>query len=428
VKHSFAQGNGDGLDGGQIGAPLEAEADAPETRHGPLAGIRVLDCATVLAGPLACQILGDYGADVIKIEHPGRGDALRGHGPSKDGVPLWWKLVARNKRCLGLYLGDPEGAEILLRLAETADVLVESFRPGTLDRWGLSWQRLHGVNPRLIVVRVTGFGQDGPYAGRPGFGTLAEAMSGFAAITGEPGGPPTLPPFGLADTIAGITAASATVMALYARDAGGGTGQEVDLAILEPIIAAVGPQPLVYDQLGEVPVRTGNRSNNNSPRNVYRTADGRWLAISTSANSIAERVMRLVGHPEVIDEPWFATGSERARHADLLDGMVGEWIGARDCATVIEAFEAAEAALAPVYDVDQLMADPQVLHRGTFPTVEDPDLGPMRMQNVLFRMGETPGRIRFTGRPLGADTEDVLAEIGIEDDDLVALRKRGVVA
>ena len=381
--------------------------------------------STVLAGPLTCQILGDYGADVIKIEHP-RGDSMRGHGRSKDGIPLWWKMVSRNKRCVGLYLGDPDGAEVFRRLAATADVVVESFRPGTLERWGLGFDNLHEVNPGLVLVRISGFGQTGPYAERAGFGTLAEAMSGFAAITGEPDGPPTLPPFGLADSVAGLTAAAATVMALYHRDARGGSGQEIDLSILEPLVTALGPQPIVYDQLGEIQQRTGNRSVNNAPRNTYRTSDGKWVAVSTSANRIAERVLRLVGHPEVIDEPWFATGGGRAEHAELLDRLVSEWVAARTRHEVLEAFTEAGAAIAPVYDVADLLADPHVIARETFSTIDDEDLGPVRMQNVLFRMSATPGAIRFTGRRLGADTDEILGdELGL---DVGELRERGIVA
>jgi crotonobetainyl-CoA:carnitine CoA-transferase CaiB-like acyl-CoA transferase len=308
-------------------------------------------------------------------------------------------------------------------------VVIENFRPGTLERYGLGWPELSAVNPGLILARVTGFGQDGPYAQRPAFGTLMESMSGFAHITGQPDGPPTLPPFGLADSIAGITTVAAVSMALYHRDARGGAGQVIDLSILEPIVSVLGPQPIIYDQLGIVQQRTGNRSGNNAPRNTYRTRDGKWVAVSTSATSIAERVMRLVGHPEVIDEPWFTTGRERAEHADLLDGYVGEWIGRRDRDEVMAEFERADAAIAPVYDVADLMADPQVQAREMITAVPDEVLGPVRMQNVLYRMSETPGAIRFTGRPLGADTDAVLVgELGLDPARVAELRERGVVA
>ena len=405
------------------------QRDTAEDRHGPLHGIRVLDVSTILAGPLCCQLLGDFGADVIKIEHPVAGDSMRGHGEAKDGVPLWWKEISRNKRTVGLNLSDPDGAALFLRLVASADVVVENFRPGTLERWGIGPERLHEVNPGLVIVRITGFGQTGPYAARPGFGTLAEAMSGFAHLTGEADGPPTLPAFGLADSICGIAASSATVMALYARAAHGASGQVVDLSLLEPIMAAVGPGPTAYDQLGVVPQRHGNRSTNNAPRNTYRTRDGRWVAVSTSAQAIAERVLRLVGRPEVIDEPWFRSGRGRAAHADLLDGYVGAWIGDRTRDEVVREFTAAGAAVAPVYDARDLIEDEHVRATEMITTVLDDDLGPVRMHNVMWRMSETPGRIRFTGRPLGADTDELLVtELGCPPELLAELRERKVVA
>jgi crotonobetainyl-CoA:carnitine CoA-transferase CaiB-like acyl-CoA transferase len=394
----------------------------------PLDGIRVLDCSTILAGPLVCQILGDFGADVIKIEHPKRSDGMRGHGHAVDGHGLWWKEISRNKRTIGLYLGDPDGAALLLDLVREADVLVENFRPGTLERWGLSWDTLRETNPRLVLLRVTGFGQAGPYAGRPAFGTLVEAMSGFAYLTGQPDGPPTLPAFGLADSIAGMAGASAVMMALYHRDARDGDGQVIDLSLLEPIMAAVGPAPTVYDKLGLILERQGNRSTNNAPRNLYRTSDGHWVAISTSADVIAERVMVLVGHPEVVDEPWFATGAQRAEHADLLDGYVGGWVAARTRDEVMEAFDNAGAAVAPVYSAADLVADPQVRAQQMLTRVPDEDLGELLQHNVLFRMSDTPGSIRWTGRAPGADTDDILGgELGLDDDHLQELRDRGVV-
>jgi len=403
----------------------------PSPSTGPLVGLRVIDLSTVLAGPLACQVLGDFGADVIKIEHPTAGDSFRGHGPAKDGIGLWWKTVARNKRCIGLYLGDPECAAIFLRLAAEADVIVENFRPGTLERWGLGWDVLHALNPSLVLVRITGFGQSGPYRDRPGFGTLAEAMSGFASITGQPDGPPTLPSMGLADSIAGITAVSAAMMALWHRDqpGGSGEGQMIDVSLLEPIMCAVGPGPTVWDQLGELQQRTGNRSTSNAPRNTYLTSDGRWLAVSTSATSIAERVMLLIGHPEVIEEDWFATASGRAANVDLLDRYVAEWIGARTADEVTAAFTRADAAVASIYTAADIVEDPQVAALDMITTVIDPDLGPMKMQNVLFRMSETPGSIRSTGPGIiGADTAAVLETVGVDDATLKALQERGVIA
>jgi len=390
----------------------------------------VLDVSTVLAGPLGCQVLGDYGADVVKVEHPRLGDSFRTHGAQKDGHGLWWSIVSRNKRCVAIDLSHPDGAGVLLDLVRDADVMVENFRPGTLERWGLGPDVLHEANPRLILARITGFGQEGPYASRPGFGTLAEAMSGFAAVTGEPDGPPTLPPMGLADSLCGLTAVGAIMMAAWHRDrpGGSGRGQVVDLSLLEPMMCAVGPGPTVYDQLGALQPRIGNRSSSNAPRNAYRTADGRWLAISTSATSIAERVLRLVGHPEVIDEPWFASAAGRAAHVDLLDAYVAEWIVARTAAEVTAAFEAASAAVAPVYTAADLIDDPHVTATQMITTVDDAHLGPVRMQNVLFRMSETPGSIRTTGPDLGQHTDEVLREAGVPADRVAELRSLKVIA
>ncbi|WP_377273529.1 CaiB/BaiF CoA transferase family protein [Peterkaempfera sp. SMS 1(5)a] len=393
---------------------------------GPLAGLRVLDLATLFAGPLAATLLGDFGAEVIKIEHPKRPDPSRGHGPSKDGVGLWWKLLGRNKSAITLDLSTKDGQDVLVRLAATADVVIENFRPGTLERWNLGYDRLSAANPGLVLARVTGFGQFGPYSRRPGFGTLAEAMSGFAAITGEPDGAPTLPPFGLADSIAALTTAYAVMTALAGREHTG-AGQVIDMAIIEPILTVLGPQPIWYDQLGYLQPRTGNRSANNAPRNTYRTSDDRWVAVSTSSQNIAERVMRLVGRPELIEEEWFATGATRAEHADELDEAVGSWVAQRSRDEVVAAFEAAEAAVAPIYDTADVMQDPQYAALGSIAEVKDDELGSVRMQNVLFRLSDTPGGIRWAGRRHGADTDEILGRLGMDAEEIASLRSRGVL-
>ncbi|MEQ6899320.1 CoA transferase [Microbacterium sp. KR10-403] len=405
--------------------PDQQSTENPSTLAA-LDGVRVLDVSTLFAGPLAATFLGDFGADVVKVEHPRRPDAARGHGPQKNGASLWWKTLGRNKRDVTIDLSNPEGAEVLLRLVADADVMIENFRPGTLERWGLSPDRLFAANPRLILARVTAFGQFGPYSSRPGFGSLAEAMSGFAALTGEPDGPPTLPPFGLADGIAALATAYAIMVALRGaqRD---GRGQVVDMAIIEPILMMLGGQITAWDQLGIVQPRVGNRSVNNAPRNVYRSQDGVWLAVSTSSQSIAERVMRLVGRGDVVDEEWFATGHDRAQHADELDAAVQGWIGQRDAAEVVAAFEEANAAISPVYDVRGVVDDPQYRALETVVRVEDEDLGLVAMQNVLFRMSRTPGSIRWPGRRHGQDTEAVLGELGYSDAELAALREAGAI-
>jgi crotonobetainyl-CoA:carnitine CoA-transferase CaiB-like acyl-CoA transferase len=406
------------------------------SHRGPLQGIRVIDFSTVYAGPITAMLLGDYGADVLKVELPA-GDPARTHGWSvkgPDGIQhgLWWKVIARNKEAMTLDVRTPEGREIILRLVADADVMTENFRPGVLEGWGLGPDELHAVNPRLVLLRTTGFGQDGPYARRRAFGSLAEAMTGFAHLTGQPDGPPTLPPFGLADGVAGITGAFAVLTALRARDhgdgPGAGRGQVIDLSLFEPLLGIMGPAPSAYDQLGVVPTRQGNRSRNSAPRNTYRTRDGQWVAVSSASTSVAERVMRLVGRPDLADEPWFSSARERVAHVDELDGAVQNWIEGRDLDAVVEAFEEVGAALFPVYDVAQLFADPQVQARDAVTTVDDEDLGPLRMQNVWFRLSGTPGGIRFAGRRLGQDTDAVLTErLGYTPEQVAALRKEGVV-
>jgi len=397
--------------------------------RGPLDGIRVLDISTVYAAPITAMLLGDFGAEVIKVEHP-RGDPARSHGANKDGHGLWWKVISRNKKCITLNLSTPEGQQILRDLIQDADVLVENFRPGVLEKWGLGPDQLQSLNPRLITLRVTGFGQTGPYAHRRAFGTLAEAMSGFAHQTGEEGGPPTLPPFGLADGVAGISGAFAVMTALYHRDTRDRErrGQVIDMSLLEPLVGILGPGPTAFDQLGTIAGRHGNRSPNNAPRNAYLTQDERWVAISASATSVAERVMRLVGRPDIVEEPWFDSAGERSRHGDMLDEAVAKWIAERPLSEVSEEFERVGAALAPIYDVEQLMADPHVVDRDSITTVDDEDLGPLKMQNLMFRLGATPGSIRFPGRRLGQDNEDVYREtLGYTPERLAELGEKGVL-
>ena len=400
---------------------------SPGQSAGPLAGLRVLDLGTVYAAPITAMLLGDWGADVIKVEHP-RGDPARTHGLAKDGHGLWWKVIARNKRTITLNFSKPDGQDILRRLVAQADVVIENFRPGVLEKWDLGPDQLRKINPALVVLRVTGFGQTGPYAKRRAFGTLAEAMSGLAHQTGQEDGPPTLPPFGLADGVAGLTGAYAVMLALFHREKTNGQGQVIDLSLLEPLVGILGPGPSVYDQLGLISGRHGNRSTNNAPRNAYLTRDGRWVAISASATSVAERVMHLVGRSDIAEQSWFPLAGERVKHADMIDAPVAEWIGDRDYEAVSAAFQEAGAALAPVYDIEQLMNDPHVQQREVITTIDDEDLGPLKMQNLIFRMGGTPGSIRHGGRRLGQDTDSVLDELlGISGDKLDELRNRGVV-
>ncbi|HEV2634157.1 MAG TPA: CoA transferase [Actinocrinis sp.] len=372
----------------------------------PLAGLKVIDVSTLFAGPFAARLLGDFGAEVVKIEQPS-GDPLRRYGHTYDDVPLLWKFLSRNKKSVVLDLHDARDQELFLRLAAEADVVVENFRPGTLERWGLGPELLARVNPRLVLARVTAFGQDGPYAHRPGFGTLAEAMSGLAAMSGEPDGPPMLPAFPLGDAVAGLHAALAVLIALRGRDRTG-SGQTADISITETLIGALGAQITVYDKLGVKPDRVGNRSNNSAPRNVYRCADGRWVAVSAPAHSVAERIVRLVGRQDLCEEPWFADGAGRARHRDLIDEAVGRWISVRSQEEVIKTFEQADASVAPVYEIDDVLADPQLRARGVAVEVPDSELGTVLMPGLPFRLSATPGRIAWSGPRLGDHTDEVL--------------------
>jgi crotonobetainyl-CoA:carnitine CoA-transferase CaiB-like acyl-CoA transferase len=407
-------------------APTEEPADA-RVGDGPLTGIRVLDLGTVYAAPITAMMLGDWGADVIKVEHP-RGDPARTHGHTKDGYGLWWKVISRNKRTVTLVLSKPEGQEMLLRLVKEADVLIENFRPGVMEKWNLGPDRLLELNPGLVMLRVTGFGQTGPYASRRAFGTLAEAMSGLAHQTGQPDGPPTLPPFGLADGIAALAGAYAVMLALYHRDVRAGRGQVIDISLLAPLSSLLGPGPSVYQQLGLVPGRHGNRSTNNAPRNAYLTRDGRWVAISASATSIATRVMSIVGRPDIAEKPWFSSAGERVRHGDQIDGVVSEWIRARDFDEVMATFQEAGAAIAPVYTMEHLVGDPHVQATGMITTIEDEDLGPLQMQSLMFSLSDTPGRIKWGGRRLGQDNQEIFSErLGIPSERLAELREAGVI-
>ena len=394
---------------------------------GPLSGLRVIDAATLFAGPMAATLLGDFGAEVIKVEHPD-GDSLRNLGWKKDGVSLWWAVVNRNKRAVTLKLSHDLGREALLRLVDEADVLIENFRPGTMERWGLGWDVIHGRNPRLVMVRVTGFGQTGPYRERAGFGTLAESMSGFAHINGHPDGPPTLPPFALADGITGLSGAFLTMAALRARDLTGGPGQMIDLSIYEPIFWILGPQAAVYDQLGVVQGRTGNRAPFTAPRNAYRSRDGVWLGLSASSQSTAERTVRLVGRPDMIDEDWFEDHAGRLRHQEELDEAIGTWVGDRDAAEVVARFGEAGAAIAPILDIAGIFEDPQYIHNETVTAVEDPVLGPVRMQNLIGRLSATPGRVRATGPSLGEHNAEILGGLlGYGEAELRRMADEGVV-
>jgi crotonobetainyl-CoA:carnitine CoA-transferase CaiB-like acyl-CoA transferase len=393
---------------------------------GALTGIRVIDASTLLAGPMIASYLGDFGADVIKVEHP-RGDALRGFGWQRDGVSIWWKTASRNKRTCTLNLSSTEGQELLLELVDDADVLIENFRAGTMERWNLGYDRLAERNPGLVMVRTTGFGHTGPYSDRPGFGTLAEAMSGVAWVLGERDGPPIVPPFAMADGVAALFGSIATLAALRHRDRTG-TGQWIDLSLLEPLFAFLGPQVTAYDQTGAVEHRDGSRAYFSAPRNAYRTSDDRWVAISTSAQSAADRLFVAIGRADLVREGRFDSTQKRIQHADELDALIADWVAHRPLDEVLRIWDEHAVAGAPIYNVVDILADEQVKAREMLIEVDDEELGSLRMHGVFPRMSETPGRVRHAGRPLGADNGAIFGDgLGRSAEQLERLRDAGVI-
>jgi crotonobetainyl-CoA:carnitine CoA-transferase CaiB-like acyl-CoA transferase len=393
---------------------------------GMLSGVRVIDLSRVVAGNMLTLQLADHGADVIKVEPLPHGDPLRAW--KENGYSAYWKVYARNKRSLGLNFRADRAPDLLRQLATTADVLVEGFRPGTLEDMGLAPDILHRHNPGLIIVRVSGFGQTGPYAPRPGFGTLVEAMSGFSARNGFADREPVLPPLALADMIAGLYGAFATVTAVRARERGEAPGQVIDLSLLEPIISILGPEALAYAVTGQVKERVGSGSNITSPRNVYRTRDGKWIALSGSVQAMAERVFRLVGREDMIGDARFKDNSSRVKHRPEVDAVVGGWVATQTREEALKAFAAAEVTAAPVYDIDDLMSDPHTVERGIFEELPDAELGWVPMHAPVPRLSATPAGYRRAAPRIGEHTWEVLRELAFDAATIAALRDTGVVA
>jgi formyl-CoA transferase len=392
------------------------------TPQAPLEGVRVLDIGHALAGPMAATLLGDFGAEVIKVERPDGGDAMRRLGPFKDGVSLWWKVSARNKKCVTLNIQAPEGKRLLEALVARADVLVENYRPGTLERLGLGWDRLHALNPRLVMLRISGYGQTGPRRDAPGFGRAGEAMSGAVHLTGFADGAPMHIGFSLADTVSGLMGAYGAMMALHWRDHGGGEGQMIDLALYETLFRLVEWQVVSHQQLGVVPVRQGN----NFPfplstvlSNVYRTRDQRWVTVSAATPVVVRRVARMLG-----------VETDEANLPDIkaLDRMLEGWMAERALEDVLAEFERADAVAAPVFDMDMIVKDPTYEARGNLVTVDDAELGPVRMQNVVPAMSRTAGSVRWPGPALGAHNAEVFGSLlGLSTAEQDRLRAAKVI-
>ena len=389
---------------------------------GPLSDVRVLDLSRLVAGNMLSVQLADFGADVIKIEPPA-GDPLRDW--TDDGQSLHWKTYGRNKRSMMLNLREPAAMTALKALLPSADVFIENYRPGVLEKMGLSPEVLHAINPDLIVVRISGFGQTGPYSQNPGFGTLVEAMSGFAARTGFPDREPVLPPLALADMISGIFGAQAVTMALLAREKGLSRGQVIDLSLLEPMFAVLGPEASIYKVTGKIKERSGSASNTVSPRNVYKCRDGKFVALSGSTQTVAMRIFDIIGRPDMKTDPRFSNNVERVKHRDLVDAAVAGWFSERDRAEALATMRAAGATVGPVYDIADIAKDAHFAERGIVVDVEDADNGSLPMHNILPRLSSTPGVWRRPAPSLGEHTGDILKEAGVSETDIALIMASG---
>ena len=397
-------------------------------RTGPLGGLKIIDISTVVAGPFAAGLLGDYGADVLKVEMPGAGDSLRALAPHKDGKPLWWKVTNRNKRGVTLDLRQPEGRDLLAKLVAQADVLVENFRPGTLDDWGINRDWLQAINPRLTILRLTGFGQDGPYAKHPGFARIFESMSGFTQICGEEDGRPLHLGYPISDAVAGLFGALGILAALHdlAKNPGK-RGQEIDCSATEAMLRTLEFLAIEYDQLGTVRTRSGNRSQYAAPGNVYRTADGKWASIAASTQRIFERLCTALGIRELLQDERFATNPARVRHYKALDESVGAAIGKLTLAELRETLTKHEVGFSPIYDIADVFADPQFAARQAIVAVPDSELGSVRMQGVVPRFSETPGAVRRAGPTLGEHNDEVYRGLGLTAAQIAGLKARKVI-
>jgi formyl-CoA transferase len=391
---------------------------------GALDGVRILDMSRLVAGNTLTQVLGDFGAEVIKIEPPA-GDTLRAW--QTNGIATNWKIYARNKKSLALELRKPEAREILLKMLPTAAVFVESFRPGTLEEMGLGPDVLLAINPKLIIVRISGWGQTGPYKRRPGFGTLVEGMSGFAAINGFADREPVLPPMYMADSYAGLYGSTAVMIALREVESNGGQGQVIDLPLLDPVFAVLGPQAANYRLTGKLKPRTGSRSTNSCPRNVYLCKDGKYVGLSASIQKMAERLFRSIGRADLIENPRYKTNANRVKNAEELDAIIGAFVAQRTQAENVQFFEKAEVTIGPIYDVSQIVEDPHVIERELIADYPDADMGEFPMHHVVPRLSSTPGAIRSSAPQLGEHNRALLLELGIDDAAYAKLVAAGVV-
>lgn len=392
--------------------------------NGALQGIKVVDLSRLVAGNMLSLQLADAGADVIKVESP-QGDPLRAW--QEEGIAFFWKVYARNKRSLAINLHIKQGKLILINLLKSADVFIENYRPGTLEKMGLAPELLLNLNPSLIIVRISGFGQTGPYSHQPGFGTLVEAMSGFAYRTGFVDSPPLLPPLALADMIAGIYGASAVTTALFSRLRGISHGQVIDLSLLEAIYSILGPEAAIYEKTGIIKTRIGSASNTSAPRNIYCCADGKYVALSGSTQTMAQRIFSLIGRDDLSNDPRFCDNSARVKHRAALDEIISEWFITHNSEQILEQTRNAGVTAAPVYSIDDIVKDPHFVGRQVHLSVQDAELGWISMPNTVPRFSDTPGIWRYPAPALGEHSKQILTELGYTVSDIMQLYHTGAV-
>lgn len=396
---------------------------------GPLRHVKILDLATIIAGPLASGLLADFGAEVLKVEMPKCGDPLRALRPHKDGVSLWAKVINRNKKGITVNLRTPEGSDIIKRLVVDCDVLIENFRPGTIERWGLGPDVLWAINPKLTILRVSAFGQTGPYAKRPGFARIADAMSGALSLSGPADGPPMHVGYPIADSVTGLFGAMGILMALVERNENPDkNGQIVSVSLFESMFRILDFLPIEYDQLGEVRKRMGNRNPYAAPGNCYRTKDYQWCSLAASTQKMFERLARAIGHPELIDDSRFTTNTDRIRHADALDDLIGKWFAAYDADEACQIMDDNQVTAAKMRTIDELFDDPQVHENEMIVQVEDEELGPLRMQGITPKLSRTPGSVRTAGPSIGADNQEIYAQrLGLSEIEIAALKAKLII-
>lgn len=396
---------------------------------GPLTGLRVLDIATIIAAPTAAALLGDYGAEVVKVELPGEGDGARSLPPFKEGKPLWWKVINRNKKCVSLDLRKREGADLFLKLLPHFDVLIENFRPGTLDRWGLTAEAMWAVQPRLIILRATGFGQSGPYRDRPGFARIFEAMGGLAHITGEPDREPLHSGYPIGDAVGGLFGALGVLAACWRRtqepDA---PGEEIDLSLTEATLKLVDNLAIKYDQLGVVQGREGNSNQFSAPSAVFQVKGGHWVSLAGSTGPLFANNCRAIERPDLIDDPRFSTNAARVEHKQELEQIFAGWCAEHSLEEVLSAFERTHGTIAPVYSIDQIFTDAHVQAREAITPVPDVHFGTVRIQNVVPRFARNPGAVRSTGGDLGQDNGEIYGTLlGLSEAEQEQLRTKGII-